>query len=181
MKLIRFMGDKEFADFLAGKTLTNTKDHAKEDGNKTNSVGACFFIMGDREIHQAHKFLSGLTDTEHCVVIETKSLPRRFKKTWGRYYDWDNDQYIGTKRAEEVTAHDAIMAMLETLEELLAPPDEKTHSVIFDEYSTTSYSQADFDSWQAYTAKELKPVKVNNFRHGDWEGEVMLIREGGKS
>ena len=67
MTLHRFMSAAEYEILIAGGKLTNTTDHHKERGNKTTSVGFCFFPEDpDKAIH----WLSGIVNTEVCVTFD---------------------------------------------------------------------------------------------------------------
>ena len=67
MILHRFMSEAEYEKLIAGGKLTNTTDHHKERGNKTTSVGFCFFPeQPDKAIH----WLSGIVNTQVCVTFD---------------------------------------------------------------------------------------------------------------
>lgn len=61
------MSSAEYEILIAGGKLTNTTDYHKERGNKTTSVGFCFFPEPpDKAIH----WLSGIVNTEVCVTFD---------------------------------------------------------------------------------------------------------------
>lgn len=67
MILHRFMSAAEYEILIAGGKLTNTTDHHKEHGNKTTSVGFCFF---PEDPDKAFHWLSGIVNTEVCVTFD---------------------------------------------------------------------------------------------------------------
>ena len=80
MKLFRFMSKEEFNKYLKGEELINEIKHI---GN-TNSKGFCFMNCEDYEPEYAYQFLSGVVDTEVCVVFETN---KKLTKSYGEYAD----------------------------------------------------------------------------------------------
>lgn len=61
------MSDAEYECLIAGAKLINATDHHAARGQKTNSVGFCFFVEDpDEAIH----WLSGCTYPDWCVTME---------------------------------------------------------------------------------------------------------------
>lgn len=61
------MSDSEYECLIAGAKLMNATDHHAARGQKTNSVGFCFFVEDpDEAIH----WLSGCTYPDWCVTME---------------------------------------------------------------------------------------------------------------
>ena len=89
MKLSRFMSREEYDLLMAGETLRNTTDHGA-DGNKTESVGFCFF---EEDPAEAIEWLSFLVDAQYCVTMEVPDDLVRESK--GRYRDVDEDEKRG--------------------------------------------------------------------------------------
>lgn len=90
MILHRFMSSTEYEKLIAGGKLTNTTDHHKERGNKTTSVGFCFFPEDpDKAIH----WLSGIVNTEVCVTFDiNESL---LTESTATYRDSEKDNIEG--------------------------------------------------------------------------------------
>lgn len=77
---------EEYSRLIAGQQLVNTRNHAKEHGMKTNSVGFCFFTDDpDKAIH----WLSGCTYPEVCVQLYIPD--RLLRESYGIYRDPERD------------------------------------------------------------------------------------------
>lgn len=89
MILHRFMSEAEYDVLISGGKLLNTTDHHKERGNKTTSVGFCFFPEPpDKAIH----WLSGIVNTEVCVTFDIdESLLTESTATY-RDHEKDNSE-----------------------------------------------------------------------------------------
>lgn len=146
MKLCRFMSAEEVGKLINGDTIKNTTDH-KGKGARTNAVGACFFIMGERELFQCHRFLSGIVDSEYCLVVDIDAVPEGWAKCQGVYFNYDKDE-IAMKRVSEATEIDGITALIDMLEELSDPAIKEARMVELDEYCTTQYKLSDFARWE---------------------------------
>ena len=86
MELSRFMSKEEYDLLMAGETLRNTTVHSAE-GNKTESVGFCFF---EEDPAEAIEWLSFLVDAQYCVTMEVPDDLVRESK--GRYRDVEADE-----------------------------------------------------------------------------------------
>lgn len=107
------MSEAEYDCLISGAKLMNATDHSKS-GNKTDSVGFCFFAEDpDEAIH----WLSGCTYPDCCVTMEVPD--GLVRESYGIYRDPDRD-------------------------DLFAPmPRGGRPTVRKREYCTTSYSLAD--------------------------------------
>lgn len=83
MKLFRFMSKEEFNKYMNGETLINTKDHHKEDNQKTNSVGFCFFNYAHYKPEEMLHSLTGIVNFDICCIFETER--KNVRRTRGRY------------------------------------------------------------------------------------------------
>ena len=85
--VLRFMGTLEALKLLQNQPIENTTNH-REQGFASDSIGACFLPVEGlyplREIYEAAKFLSGITDLEVCLYGRLMH-PERFTKSVGRY------------------------------------------------------------------------------------------------
>lgn len=117
MRLIRFMGFKELADYLDGNTLRNTTDWNKA-GQRSGSKGFCFFDDSEPP-EERLPYVSGVVDTELVVMFEVVPFAKiDLHEGFGRYRDTEKD--------------------MPTLEELLTFTNIKFKKVR--EYSLTEYS-----------------------------------------
>lgn len=86
MTLHRFMSEAEYECLVAGGKLLNATDHARERGQKTTSVGFCFFIEDpDEAIH----WLSGGCYPDLCVTMEVPD--HLLRESVGTYRDPQQD------------------------------------------------------------------------------------------
>lgn len=95
MKVLRFMSAHEAIRLIRGETLQNTTDH-RALGSRTTSIGFCFALAdGDPAVamHEAAKYLSGITDMEACLFGTLKSS---FDKTDGLYSIGRRDELCTT-------------------------------------------------------------------------------------
>lgn len=83
MKLFRFMKKEEFKKYINGETLTNIKDHNKEDNRKTNSIGFCFFNYAHYKPEEMLHSLTGIVSFDICCIFETER--DNVRRTYGRY------------------------------------------------------------------------------------------------
>lgn len=82
----RFMSDSEYECLIAGAKLMNATDHHAARGQKTNSVGFCFFVEDpDEAIH----WLSGCTFPDWCVTMEIPD--EMLRESYGIYRDPERD------------------------------------------------------------------------------------------
>ena len=86
MRLIRFMGEQELRDLLAGRRLVNYKDHSKTGKNRTDSVGFCFFDTSETP-EERMQYLTGIVSMDAVIEIETD---QEMKKGYGEYADPEN-------------------------------------------------------------------------------------------
>lgn len=82
MKVVRFMGEKEFNDLLAGKPLHNTTDWERA-GKATNARGFCFFRDDEPKERRIH-YMPGVYS--YYVVFNVLG-PVNFKVSQGLYRD----------------------------------------------------------------------------------------------
>ena len=82
MKLIRFMGFREFLLYILGDTLESHKDW-RMAGNRSDSVGFCFFDTSESPEYRLH-YLTGNVDISICAEFETVG-PIIMKKAMGTY------------------------------------------------------------------------------------------------
>lgn len=87
MRYVRFMGQKELNEYLAGKCLMNTTDWSK--GSKSNSVGFCFFDDSEAP-EERMEYLTGVVSMEIVAVFEPIE-DVRFKESSGLYRDPKQD------------------------------------------------------------------------------------------
>lgn len=90
MILLRFMSAAEALKFVAGLPIENDKNH-KEDGQMTDSIGACFLGIGnnpdrDETIYESSKILSGINCLQVCLYGKmNKTGLLKLKKGYGKY------------------------------------------------------------------------------------------------
>lgn len=85
MRVHRFMSEAEYDCLISGAKLTNYTDHASR-GQKTNSVGFCFFAEApDEAIH----WLSGCTYPDCCVTMDVPD--GLLRESYGIYRDPKRD------------------------------------------------------------------------------------------
>ena len=83
MKLFRFMSLKEFEKYATGQVLMNKTDHNKDNNQKTNSVGFCFFNYAHYKPEEMLHSLTGIVTLDVCCIFETKI--KNVHKSYGRY------------------------------------------------------------------------------------------------
>lgn len=83
MKLFRFMSKEEFNKYINGQTLTNITDHNKDNNQKTNSIGFCFFNYAQYKPEEMLHSLTGIVSLNICCIFETSR--NNVKRTQGRY------------------------------------------------------------------------------------------------
>ena len=90
MRLIRFMGFKELADYLDGNTLRNTTDWNKA-GQRSGSKGFCFF--DDTEPPEERlKYVSGVVNTEIVAIFRPVPFAKlELTESYGIYRDNKRD------------------------------------------------------------------------------------------
>lgn len=85
----RFMSDAEHECLISGFKLMNATDHGKQRGQRTNSVGFCFFTEDpDEAIH----WLSGCTYPDWCVTMEIPD--GMLRESYGVYRDPERDDLL---------------------------------------------------------------------------------------
>lgn len=82
MKLFRFMSKEEFDKYIKNEKLVNNTDHAKA-GQKSNSIGFCFFNYAHYKPEEMLHSLTGIVDFDVCCIFETER--NNVKRTYGRY------------------------------------------------------------------------------------------------
>ncbi len=66
MRVFRYMSEPELKKLLTGKTIYN---HSAHEGQKTNSVGFCFFNVDDIEPTKAYFCLLGIASVDYLVIF----------------------------------------------------------------------------------------------------------------
>ena len=88
MILHRFISEAEYEVLIAGGKLMNATDHHREKGNRTTSVGFCFF---PEDPEKAFHWLHGIVNTDMCVTLDIdESL---LTESTAIYRDPDKDEY----------------------------------------------------------------------------------------
>lgn len=86
----RFMSEAEYECLIAGAKLMSATDHHREKGQKTTSVGFCFFAEDpDEAIH----WLRGIVSTDQCVTLDIPD--HLLTESKGVYRDYENDDCDG--------------------------------------------------------------------------------------
>ncbi len=80
MKIFRFMSKLEFIKLCNGEKLENNTRHYEK--SNSSSKGFCFLNYDEYKPEYALHFLSGVANTEICVVLETNN---NLNKTFGVY------------------------------------------------------------------------------------------------
>ena len=83
MKLFRFMSFEEFKKFDDGEELINNTDHSKDNNNKTNSIGFCFFNYAQHKPEEMLHSVFGVATCNICCIFETDR--KNVRRTYGRY------------------------------------------------------------------------------------------------
>lgn len=87
MRVYRFMSKSEFKKYRKGETLINKVNHREgtetKAGNKTNSIGFCFFDFDEIPVEEAMHIVSGLVSFDICAVFEVDE--KALNKTYGIY------------------------------------------------------------------------------------------------
>lgn len=83
MKLFRFMSFEEFKKFDDGEELINNTDHNKDNNNKTNSIGFCFFNYAHYKPEEMLHSVFGVVTCNVCCIFETDR--KNVRRTYGRY------------------------------------------------------------------------------------------------
>lgn len=83
MKLFRFMSFEEFKKFDDGEELINNTDHNKDNNNKTNSIGFCFFNYAHYKPEEMLHSVFGVVTCNICCIFETDR--ENVRRTYGRY------------------------------------------------------------------------------------------------
>ena len=88
----RFMSEAEYQSLVKGKMLYNNTNHCKSKGQRSSSVGFCFFIENpDEAVHR----LSGIVDLDWCVTMEVDE--GFLIQSYGWYVDegkWDKSRVL---------------------------------------------------------------------------------------
>lgn len=83
------MSEAEYECLIAGGRLMNATDHHRERGQKTDSVGFCFFPEDpDEAIH----WLSGCTYPDCCVTLDIPD--DLLRESYGTYRDPSRDDLM---------------------------------------------------------------------------------------
>lgn len=83
------MSEAEYECLIAGGRLMNATDHHRERGQKTDSVGFCFF---PEEPDEAIHWLSGCTYPDCCVTLDIPD--RLLRESYGIYRDPSRDDLM---------------------------------------------------------------------------------------
>lgn len=83
MKLFRFMSFEEFKKFYYGEELINNTDHSKDNNNKTNSIGFCFFNYAQHKPEEMLHSVFGVATCNICCIFETDR--ENVRRSYGRY------------------------------------------------------------------------------------------------
>ena len=83
MKLFRFMSFEEFKKIDDGEELINNTDHSKDNNNKTNSIGFCFFNYAQHKPEEMLHSVFGVATCNICCIFETDR--KNVRRTYGRY------------------------------------------------------------------------------------------------
>lgn len=128
MRYVRFMSIEELDEYLRGEKLEN---HTvwKDRGNKTDSVGFCFFDDSESPEERLKYYSRGITCTTDVWAVFEQIGGEPLKKCTGIYRDPEKDNASIEQKMLE-----AIMAV-----RCGVFPDVPTMEVT--EYSTTEYSQ----------------------------------------
>lgn len=118
MKLFRFMSRAEFDKYLNGDTMVNKTNHHIKHNRKTTSIGFCFFDLNEYKPEKALHFLTGIVDTDVCVVFDVNK----------KYVDMTHGRYANPE--VDISLFDALMGIIPSFEAK--------------EYCTTEYSNKNF-------------------------------------
>ena len=128
MRYVRFMGVEELSKYLNGEKLKNNTVW-RDRGDKTDSVGFCFFDDSESPEERLEYYSRGITCSTDVWAVFEQIGGEPLKKCTGTYRDPKKDNAsIKQKILEALTA--ALCGVF---------PDIPTMEVT--EYSTTEYSQ----------------------------------------
>ena len=83
MKLFRFMSFDEFKKYCNEEELINNTNHNKDNNNKTNSIGFCFFNYAQYKPEEMLHSVFGVATCNICCIFETDR--ENVRRTYGRY------------------------------------------------------------------------------------------------
>ena len=83
MKLFRFMSFEEFTKYCNEEELINNTNHNKDNDNKTNSIGFCFFNYAHYKPEEMLHSVFGVVTCNVCCIFETDR--KNVRRTYGRY------------------------------------------------------------------------------------------------